>query len=153
MKKITMPALPSSNAIILAAGAGAVLLGYLLVRKITGGNGSMAANIATNVTQAASDVVGAVGQEAASWVGVPKTDKTECEQAMEEGRTWDASFACPAGTFVHYAMSSQPSKSSGKNTGAAKVVMQGEKTSYERAIDRASDPLEEEPINFVTFGN
>jgi hypothetical protein len=49
-------------------------------------------------------------------------------------------------------MSSQPSKSEGKTTGAAKVVMQGEKTSYERAQDRSIDPLED-PINFVSMGN
>lgn len=32
--------------------------------------------------------------------GLPRTDMTECEKALAEGRTWDASFACPAGTFI-----------------------------------------------------
>ena len=35
-------------------------------------------------------------------VGVPKTNQTECEKAKAEGRTWDASFACPAGDFLRY---------------------------------------------------
>lgn len=35
-------------------------------------------------------------------VGVQKTERTACEKAMAEGRTWDASFACPAGDFLKY---------------------------------------------------
>lgn len=56
---------------------------------------------------AASALVGAVGDAASGAVlgigdvlGVPRTDMTECERALAEGRTWDASFACPAGTFI-----------------------------------------------------
>lgn len=33
-------------------------------------------------------------------VGVPETDATACDRALAEGRTWDASFACPAGRFL-----------------------------------------------------
>ena len=33
-------------------------------------------------------------------IGIPKTNLTECERALAEGRTWDASFACPAGKFI-----------------------------------------------------
>ena len=33
-------------------------------------------------------------------VGIPQTNMSECERALAEGRTWDASFACPAGTFI-----------------------------------------------------
>ena len=35
-------------------------------------------------------------------IGVPRTDADECDKAMREGRTWDASFACPASTFLNY---------------------------------------------------
>jgi hypothetical protein len=35
-------------------------------------------------------------------VGVPRTNESECERAKREGRTWDASFACPAGDFLRY---------------------------------------------------
>ncbi|WP_404993338.1 hypothetical protein [Cupriavidus pauculus] len=56
---------------------------------------------------AASALVGAVGDAASGAVlgigdvlGVPRTDETECERALAEGRTWDASFSCPAGTFI-----------------------------------------------------
>jgi hypothetical protein len=33
-------------------------------------------------------------------LGIPRTNETECEKALREGRKWDASFACPAGTFL-----------------------------------------------------
>lgn len=35
-------------------------------------------------------------------VGIPKTNLSECEKAKAEGRTWDASFACPAANFIGY---------------------------------------------------
>ncbi len=35
-------------------------------------------------------------------VGVPPTNQTKCERAKAEGRTWDASFDCPAGDFLKY---------------------------------------------------
>jgi len=31
---------------------------------------------------------------------IPDTDLDECQQALAEGRYIDASFACPAGTFL-----------------------------------------------------
>jgi len=34
--------------------------------------------------------------------GIPATNMTECERAKAEGRTWDASFACPAVDFIKY---------------------------------------------------
>lgn len=68
-------------------------------------------------TQARDELAGAVGPVGAStddaalydkfkagtdFFAIPKTNMTECERAMAEGRTWDASFACPAGTFIDY---------------------------------------------------
>lgn len=35
-------------------------------------------------------------------LGIPRTSESECEKATREGRTWDASFACPAGDFLGY---------------------------------------------------
>lgn len=39
-------------------------------------------------------------------VGVPRTNEDECAKAIREGRTWDASFACPAGTWIKSLFSS-----------------------------------------------
>lgn len=38
-------------------------------------------------------------------IGIPATNESECERAIREGRTWDASFACPAKRFVEYVVS------------------------------------------------
>lgn len=35
-------------------------------------------------------------------VGIPQTNLTECQRAQAEGRTWDASFSCPAKDFLSY---------------------------------------------------
>lgn len=35
-------------------------------------------------------------------LGVPRTNMTECDRAKAEGRTLDASFACPALDFIKY---------------------------------------------------
>jgi len=60
--------------------------------------------VGAGVTGAAVEVVeGAIvgGVESIGGVfGIPVTDETECEKAIREGRTWDASFACPAGRFL-----------------------------------------------------
>ncbi|MGY2488514.1 hypothetical protein [Cupriavidus sp. CP313] len=87
----------STAKLLLAAGAIAAIA---FVVKKNGGLQGVAAG-------AASALVGAVGDAASGAVlgigdvlGVPRTDMTECERALAEGRTWDASFTCPAGTFV-----------------------------------------------------
>ena len=91
----------STDALLIAGGIGvAVLAVAWLSRK---GN---AQAVGETVGEAAvSTIVGAgtgvvlgVGEA----VGVPRTNMTECERAKAEGRTWDASFACPAGDFLKY---------------------------------------------------
>lgn len=47
-------------------------------------------------------VITGVVTGAASLVGIPETDRTECQKAIAEGRSWDASFACPAKDFLNY---------------------------------------------------
>lgn len=51
---------------------------------------------------AASDGFGNAVQSVGEVIGVPRTNMTECERAKAEGRTLDASFACPAGDFLSY---------------------------------------------------
>jgi hypothetical protein len=45
-------------------------------------------------------------------VGIPETNMSECDRAIAEGRTLDASFACPAGTFLSSFFKSRASSSS-----------------------------------------
>lgn len=83
---------------IVAGVAVALAAVLILVKK----NGVEGAGVA--VGEAAADAVGGVVSGAAQgvgdWFGLPRTDETECEKAMREGRYWDASFVCPAGDFI-----------------------------------------------------
>lgn len=83
--------------IIGAVAAAAVLL--ILVKKkgaaMSAGEavGGAVADAAVGITTGAVYGIGDA-------VGVPRTDMTECDKAIAEGRTWDASFACPAGKWL-----------------------------------------------------
>lgn len=59
-----------------------------------------AGELAAGALNLANDAAGAAVQEAGTWIGLPKTSQTECERAIAEGRNWDASLLCPAGTFI-----------------------------------------------------
>lgn len=79
---------------------GAVLAGLLWASargaKATGASiGAAAVDLTDGIVSGA--VVG-IGQQ----VGIPATNMTACERAKAEGRTWDASFDCPAGDFLKY---------------------------------------------------
>ncbi|MFZ4756688.1 MAG: hypothetical protein ACOYLX_00810 [Burkholderiaceae bacterium] len=71
-----------------------------------------AATAGQAIGESINDGIRVVGQAPANTVlaigdglGVPRTDETECDRARREGRTWDASFACDAGTFLRYVWS------------------------------------------------
>jgi hypothetical protein len=56
---------------------------------------------------AGREIVGAAGNAASgavigvgSFVGIPATNLTQCQKDIAAGRTWDASFSCPATTFI-----------------------------------------------------
>lgn len=94
------------NAKYMLIGAGLAGLALFIIVKKKGA----AVDVGAAVGEAAVDFVdGAVGGVAVGIgdvIGVPRTNMTECERAIAEGRTWDASFACPAGTFLKYLTSS-----------------------------------------------
>lgn len=88
--------------------AGAAVAAVLLVIwvKKKGGLGAAAADAGAGIGNAAvqfgGGVVSGVAIGIGDAIGVPRTDLTECERAKAEGRTLDASFACPAGDFIKY---------------------------------------------------
>jgi hypothetical protein len=80
-----------------AAIAGGVLLYALVKRKP---NESLGEGLGRAAAGAVGDFgVGAV-KGIGSFVGIPDTDETQCDRDLAAGRTWDASFSCPAGRFV-----------------------------------------------------
>lgn len=78
---------------LIAGGAVLAALAYVVWR---GGIKGAAAGAASAAVDAASGVVIGLGQS----VGIPATDMTQCERDLAAGNTWDASFSCPAGTFI-----------------------------------------------------
>lgn len=83
---------------LIAGGAVAVALLWAASKGAKGTGqaiGGAAVDLANGIV---SGTVVGIG----STVGIPETNLTECERAKREGRTWDASFACPAGDFLKY---------------------------------------------------
>ena len=95
-----------NDLIALGVAAALVLASAYYLKKKVGGAVVDAANWvneAAGQTAAAVDTgVSAVGFGVGDMLGVPRTSLSECDRAMIEGRTWDASFACPAATFIRY---------------------------------------------------
>lgn len=89
---------------VLAVGAG---LWWVSRRASEGGIGDMAENAARSLVGAVSNAVGgaAVGtvKGIGSVVGIPDTNQTTCNADIAAGRWWDASFSCPAGTYINTA--------------------------------------------------
>jgi hypothetical protein len=90
--------------IIAGAAVAAVLLALWVKKK--GGLGAAAADAGAAagdaVVQFGGGVVSGVALGIGDAIGVPRTNMTECERALAEGRTLDASFACPAGDFLSH---------------------------------------------------
>lgn len=76
---------------------GCAVLGVYLMGKYALAN---AGAIAQAGVQAAGDAAAGAVIGTGKILGIPETNETECQKALREGRTWDASFACPAGTFL-----------------------------------------------------
>jgi hypothetical protein len=60
------------------------------------------AGIGSSAVHAVNNVLSGVAIGAGDALGVPRVNKTACELAKEQGRTLDASFACPALDFLSY---------------------------------------------------
>ena len=82
------------------AAAGAVALALLYVAKTGAKEAGQAVGTAT--VNLVDGVVSGTVVGAGELFGLPATNLSECERAKLEGRTWDASFACPAKDFITY---------------------------------------------------
>lgn len=81
-------------------GVGLAALALLVLVKKNGAAADAGAALGGAAVDLAGGVVAGTAEGIGDAVGIPRTDMTECEKAIAEGRTWDASFACPAGTFL-----------------------------------------------------
>lgn len=82
-----------NDATLLAVGVGVLFVGAWYLQSRLG-------NIVQAAPQVIADTAAAAVVGTGQVFGIPQTNETECEKAIREGRTWDASFACPAGTFI-----------------------------------------------------
>lgn len=55
---------------------------------------------ASAAVDAADGVIGETVNSVGDLVGVPRTDLSQCDADLAAGRTWDASFSCPASKFL-----------------------------------------------------
>ena len=83
------------NEKLAAIGIGAILI----VPKLAGYAAQQSASAAVNAASGAvTGTITTIGQQ----VGIPQTNMTQCQLDTMAGRTWDASFSCPAADFLRY---------------------------------------------------
>lgn len=90
--------LPNINPAYVIGGGVLLAMGYVWMRGAKG----VATDIGGAVVDVADGVLSGAVTGVGSVVGVPQTNLTKCQKAMAEGRTWDASFDCPASTWIKY---------------------------------------------------
>lgn len=90
------------NPMYLAVGGGVALLALWVYTRGVGGVAHAAAAASVD---AVNGVLSGTVEGIGSAVGVPVTNADQCAQDRAAGKTWDASFSCPAGTFLKYLVS------------------------------------------------
>lgn len=83
---------------LIAGGAVAAALAYTMARGVKETGAQIGGAVVDMADGVVSGVVIGIGEK----VGIPPTNTTKCEADMAAGRTWAASFSCPAGTFLKY---------------------------------------------------
>lgn len=87
-------------ALVVLAGAGAL---WWVSRQVnmSGGIAGAAESLAAGAIRAVEGVAVGTVKGIGAAVGVPDTNQTKCQADMAAGRWLDASFSCPAGTFIN----------------------------------------------------
>ena len=92
------------NANTLALIGAGVLAFIAFRREIASAAGTAATSFAQGIAETAGNIVVGVGSGAVigigKSVGIPETDATLCQAAIDAGEFWRASAYCPAGTFL-----------------------------------------------------
>lgn len=95
--------------LLFGTGAAVLVLLAIAARKAVGNPQSVGAALGSGAVDLGTGIVYGIGDG----IGLPRTDQTDCEKALAEGRTWDASFACPAVTFVKSLFTTSPANTGG----------------------------------------
>lgn len=88
-------------AVLLVGAAGL----WWATRRITsaGGIASAAESLAGGAIRAVEGAAVGTVKGIGSMVGIPDTSDQACRADLAAGRWWDASFSCPAGTYINTA--------------------------------------------------
>jgi len=86
----------------------AVALMWFMSRDSDGSGQSWSEKLGGAAVNAVDGLASGAVKAAGEMVGIPDTNMSECERAIAEGRTWDASFVCPAKRFLSHVFSSDP---------------------------------------------
>lgn len=83
------------NEKLAVAGIGAILL----VPKLAGSIAQQSSSALVNAAGGAiTGTITAIGEQ----VGIPQTNRSQCQLDLMAGKTWDASFSCPAADWLRY---------------------------------------------------
>jgi hypothetical protein len=85
---------------IVGIGVVAAALAAVYIKKKVTDAGGLQTVVADVVSETVDSVVGGVVTGVGQVIGIPRTEKTACQAALDRGDMWNASFACPAGTFI-----------------------------------------------------
>lgn len=98
MKALSDAKLVALGVLVLGAGAW-----WLYSRTNTAAVGNLAESAARGLVGAVEGAAVGTVKGIGAAVGIPDTNKTNCQADVAAGRWWDASFSCPAGTFINTA--------------------------------------------------
>lgn len=100
MSRVSMGYVAASvGALLLLCGAGYAV--YLFTRPGAARSvGGALVGSAVNVVAGGVEKIVEAPLVIGDAVGLPRTNMSKCEKALADGRLWDASFDCPAGTFL-----------------------------------------------------
>lgn len=84
---------------LIAGGAVAAALLWAMSR---GGVKETGAAIGGAAVDLVDGIVGGTVIGISQGIGIPPTNRTQCEIDKANGDTWKASFSCPAGDFLRY---------------------------------------------------
>lgn len=84
---------------IVLIGAGLGVLGVVLYRA-SGGAAGIARSVVSESIQVGSELASEGVLSIGDAIGLPRTDPDECGRLVAARAWWEASFKCPAGTYL-----------------------------------------------------
>lgn len=141
-----------TEVMVLGALVGGVAL-YVLAKKKPGE--SIGAAVGREIVGAAGDAAAGAVVGIGHVFGIPATNQDQCSADLAAGRTWDASFSCPASRFVGGVFSSTTT-SSADRADAEKVDAYSAWDSFGNYTQPAAPVVQQpavKPSAWSSFGN